>query len=50
MAEKMKEASREMTLAQAFERTYSSPKYRAPVERERREAHARLNGNRVPLR
>ena len=42
MAEKMRAASPEMTLAQAFERTYSSPEYKELAELERRQARSRL--------
>jgi hypothetical protein len=42
MAEKMRAASPEMTLAQAFERTYTSPEARGLAEQERRDARSRL--------
>jgi hypothetical protein len=51
MAEKMRAASPGMTLAQAFERTYSSPEYKALADLERRQAHNRLptTGSLAPL-
>jgi hypothetical protein len=57
MAEKMRAAAGgSMTLAQAFERTYSSPEYKELVDLERRQAHNRLpvtggfgSGTRAPL-
>jgi hypothetical protein len=42
MAEKLRAASPEMTLAQAFERTYTSPEARGLAEQERRDARSRL--------
>ena len=53
LAAKMQAASPTMRLEQAFERTYSSPEYRALAARERAEARARLpsasGGGRIPI-
>jgi hypothetical protein len=42
MSERMRAASPEMTLAQAFERTYTSPEVKELAELERRQARSRL--------
>jgi hypothetical protein len=52
IARRMHDASPELTLEQCFDRTFSSPEYRALANKERAQAHARsmaLGGGMVPI-